>query len=258
MRQMYREALPAHPLRILIAEDNAINQIVTLKQLAKLGYEADVVENGVEVLRAMERKEYDLILMDCQMPELDGFETSREIRRREGDGPHVRIVALTASAMQGTREQCIEAGMDGFIAKPVVLEQLNAILSSTAGPSAPADVSSEEILDPAVIASLRSLSPAGTSGILGELIDLFMRDTPIRMEELRGAVESGNAGEVERVAHKLKGGSSILGAERLAGIFAAIEERGHNGSLSGIEEPLADAEGELASVVAALAREKTI
>jgi PAS domain S-box-containing protein len=247
------------PLRILIAEDNAINQLVTLKQLAKLGYTADVVENGFEVLEAVSRAHYDLILMDCQMPGLDGFQTSREIRMREEGGQHVRIVALTASAMQGTREQCTEAGMDGYITKPVTIAELEDVVASTR----PMQAGSEEtlpdaILDPAVIASLRSLSPAGTPGILGELIDLFMRDTPLRMKELKHAVDMGEVAEIERVSHKLKGGSSILGAERLARVFAMIEEQGHAGSMNGVDEMLSRAERELVHVLEALDGERKI
>jgi PAS domain S-box-containing protein len=251
------EAPAESPLRILIAEDNAINQLVTLKQLAKLGYSADVVENGFEVLEAVAHTHYDLILMDCQMPGLDGFQTTREIRMREGGERHVRIVALTASAMQGTREQCAEAGMDGYITKPVTIAELEEVVASTRPMrGGPEDSLSDAILDPTVIASLRSLSPAGTPGILGELIDIFMRDTPLRMEELMHAVEMGNVAEVERVSHKLKGGSSILGAERLARVFAMIEEQGRAGSMSGVDEMLARAERELSHVVEALGEER--
>jgi PAS domain S-box-containing protein len=117
-----------HDLRILLAEDNTVNQMVTQKMLNKLGYRADVAENGIEVLQALEKKTYDLILMDLQMPEMDGLEATRVIRQRMTDGP--KIIAMTASALVGDREMCLAAGMDGYISKPVTFEELHAALQS--------------------------------------------------------------------------------------------------------------------------------
>jgi CheY-like chemotaxis protein len=124
---------PHHFMRILVAEDNPINQKVTLGQLRKLGYHADVVATGRSVMTALEQERYDLILMDCQMPEMDGYEAAREIRRREGGRGHIVIIALTASAMQGEREKCTDAGMDGYISKPVDLASLEKLLGDWEG-----------------------------------------------------------------------------------------------------------------------------
>lgn len=117
-----------HDLQILLAEDNTVNQMVTQKMLNKLGYRADVAANGIEVLRALEQKAYDVILMDLQMPEMDGLEATRIIRRRWPD--KLRIIAMTASALVGDREMCLAAGMDGYISKPVTFEELHAALQS--------------------------------------------------------------------------------------------------------------------------------
>jgi CheY-like chemotaxis protein len=121
-----------HPLRILLAEDNPVNQKLALRLLERMGYRADVVENGHEAITALEGSAYDVVLMDIQMPELDGLEATRRIRRRWPGEEGPRIVAMTANAMDGDREACLEAGMDDYIAKPIAPEALQATLVATA------------------------------------------------------------------------------------------------------------------------------
>jgi CheY-like chemotaxis protein len=119
-----------HVLRILLAEDNPVNQMVMLKMLNKLGYHADVAANGLEVLHSLENQHYDLILMDVQMPEMDGFEAARAIRKLRASADQPKIIAITAYALKGDREKCLAAGMDDYISKPVKLEELRAVLES--------------------------------------------------------------------------------------------------------------------------------
>lgn len=123
------EMATRHPLRLLLAEDNAVNQKVALRMLGKLGYRADLAGNGIEVLQALERQQYDLVLMDVVMPEMDGLEATRRIRQIDRPGvKQPRIVAMTANAMPGDRELCVGAGMDDYIAKPIRVEALMAVL----------------------------------------------------------------------------------------------------------------------------------
>jgi len=118
-----------HPLRILLVEDNAVNQKLALRLLSQMGYRADVAANGLEAIQAVERQPYDVILMDVQMPEMDGLEATRQICARWPGIKHPRIIAMTASAMQGDREACLEAGMDDYVSKPIRVEELVASLS---------------------------------------------------------------------------------------------------------------------------------
>jgi CheY-like chemotaxis protein len=122
------QSAKAKATRILLAEDNIVNQRVAVKQLARLGYSADVVSSGVQVLEAVARNRYDVILMDCQMPELDGYEAARRIRQLPSSVGHIHIIAMTANAMHGDREKCIEAGMNDYVSKPVKIEDLRTAL----------------------------------------------------------------------------------------------------------------------------------
>jgi len=121
-----------HPLRILLAEDNVVNQKLALRILQQMGYRADLASNGIEAIQSIERQTYDVVLMDVQMPEMDGLEATRQIASRWPPGERPRIVAMTANAMQGDREMCIAAGMDDYLTKPIRVDQLVEALDQTA------------------------------------------------------------------------------------------------------------------------------
>lgn len=246
----------SRPLRpMLVVEDNPVNQKVMLGFLAKLGCEADVATNGIEALAALERTEYPVVFMDSQMPLLDGFATTAEIRQREGDKRRTIIVAVTAHAMAGERERCLAAGMDDYLSKPVSIERLAAVLERwvpttpvAAGALTPSDgtraaADSESAIDTSVLMQLRELE-ADVPGLVADVVTTFLRETPGRIERLRAALPVGDVHEVERAAHGLKGSAGAVGAARLGRAAAAIEERSRLGDLDACRESLAALEAE--------------
>ncbi len=231
--------------KILLAEDNMVNQKVALLQLRKLGYEAETVANGLEVLTALRQVPYEVVLMDCQMPEMDGYSAAREIRRIEREQPQafksilpVRIVAMTANALDGDRADCLAAGMDDYVSKPVQIEELAAVLERMApanGTSAPAvpeaERSVEDRLDYTVINGLRALREPGQPDPLAELVDLFLIDAPERLHRIQHGWQAGDLKAVQHAAHSLKGSASNLGVQRLAKLAAQLEKEAKAGEL---------------------------
>jgi PAS domain S-box-containing protein len=227
--------------KVLIAEDNAVNQKVAVKQLEKIGYEADVAGNGLEALQAMKHITYDLVLMDCQMPEMDGFQATTEIRKLEESQRRTPIVAMTANALQGDREKCLAAGMDGYIPKPVRTEKLAEVLAEWDTP-----------LDAAVIKELRDLAGPENPGFLAELTGTYLADLPGRLEAIRSAVKTGNAEALQQSAHALKGSSGNIGALRLQKICLRLELIGKSGTVEGTADLLEVLEREAPVAAAAM------
>jgi CheY-like chemotaxis protein len=259
---------------VLLAEDNAVNQKVAVRMMEKLGYRADVAANGLEALEALSRGSYGAILMDVQMPEMDGYAATREIREREGTQRHTPIIAMTANAMEGDREKAIGAGMDDYVSKPVKLKELGVVLerwvpqnSPEAGdrPAAPDDAASapdpapdeaesriEDPLDPDVLAGLREL---GDPDLLSDLVGIFSDDASSRLATLHEAVEGDDAQSVEHVAHALKGSSGNMGATRMAAICTELQDAGASGDLSRAPALLEQLEDEFGRVRPALETE---
>jgi len=264
------------PLRILLAEDNTVNQKVALRLLERMGYRADVVANGLEVLEALQRQRYDMILMDVQMPEMDGLEASRAIHEGWPAEEHPRIVAMTANAMQGDREECLAAGMDDYLTKPIQIKALQEALervglwarvhrrlTSPLSPvkTAPLTLEAEEqaelapALDPTVLAELRQFQGEGELDIVQELAEAFQSETPPLLETLRQAVAEGQPEQLRRAAHNLKGSSNNLGARTMAALSAELETLGKNGTVEGAAELVTRLEQEYQRVCRALATE---
>jgi len=234
-----------HPLRILVAEDNIVNQKLALRLLGQMGYRADVAANGLEAVGAVERQSYDLVLMDVQMPEMDGFEASREITRRWSTTERPRIVAMTANAMQGDRELCLAAGMDDYVSKPIRVDELVAALErATArgpaamhpgapegrgGPPRPAvERTLAPVLDPAAVERLRATMGAA---FLDELVATFVEDSQELVGTMRGALERIDAASLRRAAHSLKSNAAGFGAMTLSALARDVEALARSGDL---------------------------
>jgi PAS domain S-box-containing protein len=250
-----------HPLRILLAEDNVVNQKVALRLLGQLGYRADVAANGLEAIDAIERQPYDVILMDVQMPELDGFEASREINRRWPGERRPRIVAMTANAMQGDRERCVAAGMDDYVSKPIRVEELVAALERCQGRqetralgAPPVGVAASET--PAIGAIDRPTFDRLTATMGGqfvaELIDTFGEDARELIATLRRALAVTDLDAFRRAAHSLKSNAETLGATSLAALARELEALARAGSLDGAADRVERLVGEYEGVARAL------
>ena len=225
-----REAADRSPLRILLAEDNAVNQMVALRLLERLGFAADVAWNGREALAALERSRYDVVLMDVQMPELDGLDAARRICERWPKGERPRLVAMTANVMAEDREACLAAGMDDYVAKPIrpdALEQALRRASPLATPDG-SDAVAPLRLDEAAIARLREL---GGEEFLIELIDTFLAGADEHVAGLRRSIDDGDAAELGRVAHTIKSSAATFGAGELEEHARELEERARSGRL---------------------------
>jgi signal transduction histidine kinase/CheY-like chemotaxis protein/HPt (histidine-containing phosphotransfer) domain-containing protein len=246
-------APPAQPrMRVLVAEDNRVNQKVVVSQLHKLGHTAVAVGNGLEALAALDDIDYDAVLMDCQMPEMDGYEAAAIIRGRRRTRK-LPIIAMTAHAMAGDRERCLAAGMDDYITKPFKVEQLAAALSRIAPPAEEPSGETTSVLDEEVLAELRSIG-ASNPAFLPEVIALYLDDVPVRINALGQAIAAGDNEAMWRAAHAFKGASANLGARRLVDLCAAIEKEGRNGQANVAQVLFEALEIEFRAAAAALER----
>jgi CheY-like chemotaxis protein/HPt (histidine-containing phosphotransfer) domain-containing protein len=243
----------ASPLRILLAEDNAVNQKVALALLGQLGYRADVAWNGLEALAALERHAYDVVLMDVQMPELDGLDTTRRICARWPPEARPRIIAMTANALLEDREACFAAGMDDYVAKPIRPEELAQALTRAKPLQAKSDTGSDAgpSLDTGALDNLREL---GGDDFLTEVIDTFFEDAQTLLATLRRSLDEGNAAELRRAAHTLKSNGATLGAGEFADLCRTLEQRAKDGQLAGASELVGRIEQEYGRLQDALAK----
>ena len=221
--------------RVLLAEDNLVNQEVALAMLENMGLSYETVTNGADALDILQRQHFDLILMDCQMPTMDGFQATMAIRQREqGSSQHIPIMALTANAVSGDRERCLACGMDDYLSKPFTQEQLTTMLAewlpSVAAPQADAteEAATETVqetiyheLDPRAIENLRALR----AGLLLKVLDIWLVESPNLLSQIQQAVVEPDFPVLLRAAHSLKNSAANLGARRLAQLCLQMEQQ---------------------------------
>jgi CheY-like chemotaxis protein len=260
-------------LRILVAEDNVINQQVALSFLERLGYRADVAANGLEALLSLRRQPYDVVLMDVQMPEMDGLEATRRTRQftpselaAEGQP---RIIAMTANAMREDFDICLEAGMDDYVSKPVQVEELVRALSKcrphrsqalprplevveTPAVEIPVTAVSPKALDQRALEQLRATLGKQADRMLPGLIERFYQDVGRLLVDAREALGQGQAEDLRRASHSLKSISATFGAMALSAVARELEFLGRDGMLEGAAELLDRAEAEFARAKTAL------
>ncbi|PYQ62648.1 MAG: hypothetical protein DMF58_01140 [Acidobacteria bacterium] len=235
-----------HARKILVVEDNVINQKVAVGQLRVLGYDAEIANNGVGAIKAVHERPFDLILLDCQMPDMDGYEVARVIRKMGSETRRIPIVAMTAHTMDGEREKCLAAGMDDYLAKPVSTQRLNAVLVRWLG-------TREAVVDAEKIAGLQQLARANPS-FMRDITGLFREDALLRIHELRDSTSRSDPGMVARAAHSLKSSSGNIGASRMYSLCATIESSARQGSLDGVAEMVEQLATELDHALLALAQ----
>jgi PAS domain S-box-containing protein len=257
---MMRSGVEEQRARILLAEDHPINQEVALAILGRLGFDADPVSNGAEAVRALQRIDYDLVLMDCEMPEVDGYEATRQIRNPATGAlnPRVPIVAVTANAMPGDRERCLQNGMDDYLPKPIEPEAVLLVLARWLGkpkpimkgcPAKKADSSpGDNVFDRTGL--LKRL--AGNRGLADRLVQEFLADTPSQLCILRRHLEESDAPSARRQAHKLKGAAANLSADTLRAVAFQAEQAAMAGQLNQLRELLPAMEGEFERAKAAM------
>jgi two-component system, sensor histidine kinase and response regulator len=259
---LLRELGPAHSLRILLAEDNPINQKLALRLLEKRGHRVAVVANGKEALTALALSSYDLVFMDIQMPEMDGLEATHAIRERELlTGHRQPIIAMTALAMKGDRERCLHAGMDGYLSKPLRQQELDEVLRTCTRSIVPSPTPSISVPPALHDATLPAALPDavdtaelldridGDYFFLAELLEIFRNDYPRQLETAREALARHDAPAVERVCHALKGALANLAAPRAFAFATTLEITARAGDLTQTDATLLQLEAELARVL---------
>jgi CheY-like chemotaxis protein/HPt (histidine-containing phosphotransfer) domain-containing protein len=276
LQQERRVCFPG--VRVLLAEDNPVNQEVAVSMLELLGCAYELAETGKQVLTALDGSYFDIVLMDCQMPGMDGFEATAEIRRLEQgkQGSRIPVIAVTANAMEGDRDQCITAGMDDYLSKPFSRNQLAEVLQQWCVDGSAADSGrlpdgtgqqgvtadgnngspDEPVINQEALDNIRQCQCPGKPDLLEKIVSLYMNDSPGQLNALRSALDLGDAQQVRMHAHRFKSGSANLGALHLAGLCEQLEDMGCNNELEGARSLLNRVEAEFRAVSVALQHER--
>jgi CheY-like chemotaxis protein len=244
-----------------LAEDGLINQKVAVSLLEERGHQVVVVDNGRKAVEEIQRGDFEVVLMDVQMPEMDGLEATAAVRAREAEeGGHMPIVAMTAHAMKGDRERCLEAGMDAYVAKPVVPAELYAAVEADYGDTAsvaePSAVE-EAVAPPGAVEPLSGWNEAverfgGKEDLVRDLVGMFLEEGPKLLEQISSDMVAGDAVGLRRNAHTLKGSADIFGAAALTNTAGRLEELGREGKLDEVAEVLITLRREMEELLPAL------
>jgi CheY-like chemotaxis protein len=227
-RVQSRTQRPPRPQRILVAEDNGTNQIVVKGMLRLVGYvDVTMVEDGQQVLDAVQREHFDAILMDCRMPVMDGYEATARLR---AGGWRLPIIALTANVSEEQRQKCLAAGMDDFLSKPMEAAQLAQVLDRWTAPPAEAAFAEQKALD----------RMDGDVELFRQVLDSFIDLAPKALEKIGAALEEGDASAVHRHLHSLAGSASMVSAEVLAKLARALEQQALEGRTTGLDRGLVE------------------
>jgi len=252
--------------RILVVDDHEGNRKVALLQLKGLGFSAVAANSAAEALDRLAVERFDAVLMDCEMPEMDGFEAARRIRGREAPGIHQPIIALTAHVSGGVEERCRAAGMDAYLPKPLRMESLAELLGRWALGAVPdpqparlpdGEAVASSVLDGKTWEGLKHLETLTGPGAIADLVEAFLTDAPVRLLRLEQAIASGDEATASRDAHDLKANAATLGALRLAGVMAEIEAATRGESSLDLTRALARARALFGEAQAALADRRT-
>ncbi|HVG23559.1 MAG TPA: response regulator [Thermoanaerobaculia bacterium] len=250
--------VPSHA-QVLLVEDNSVNQLVAVGQLQRLGHVCVVAASGAEALEAVCRQSFDIVLMDIQMPDMDGYEATRRIRQMSGPVSRIPVVAITAHALAGEREKCISAGMNDYLAKPVSLEQIGAVIrlwaskgSAEQTQAAPDMMERDDqyVLDRERVSSFLAISRT-QDGFLEGLVKTFRQDVPSRIDALRAAVSAGDVRGLADAAHAMKSSSGSVGAKRMHSMAASLEQSARAGRLDGAEAAIEQIAAEFRRVLVA-------
>jgi CheY-like chemotaxis protein len=227
---------------VLVVEDNLINQKVTTAMLEALGLDWVLAGNGQVAVEKVRGKSFDLVLMDCQMPIMDGYAATAAIRALPGEAARVPILALTANALQGDEAKCLEAGMDGFLPKPLTFAMLGSTLSrwlpaGIAGTAEPAPVaahvaSTGSTLNMRQIATLQAIGKQAGTDLVGEMLRTFLSDANEQLQRLEAAIAAQDAQQLTRCAHGLKSSTANMGAEELSALYRRLEQMGRNNHIA--------------------------
>ncbi len=221
------------PMKLLLAEDNRVNQVLAARMLEKRGHTVVIAKNGREALEALDKENFDVVLMDVQMPEMNGFEATAAIREREKHhGRHIPILAMTAHAMKGDKERCLEAGMDGYVSKPINAKEFFAALEQLVPSSSAGEETMLGLADPPKLNRAAALAQVdGDPELLTEVVDLFLQDYPRLLRQIKESAESGDHQSFQRAAHTIKGSLGIFGAQVAVKIALGLENMGRERNL---------------------------